>query len=110
MEYNVLYHSYDFLKTCTHALIINSPVKGLIITSIPSAKTILCTVMGMPWDFNQERMPILRKLMMEELINGSLVYVIIINTSKCNEIQQYQHLHLYCTYSLYLFYDMHTFQ
>ena len=29
MEYNVLYQSYDFLKTCTLALIINSPVKGL---------------------------------------------------------------------------------
>ena len=25
----VLYQSYDFLKTCTLALIINSPVKGL---------------------------------------------------------------------------------
>ena len=29
MKYNVLYQSYDFLKTCTLALIINSPVKGL---------------------------------------------------------------------------------
>ena len=28
-SYNVLYQSYDFLKTCTLALIINSPaVKG----------------------------------------------------------------------------------
>ena len=29
MRYNVPYQSYDFLKTCTLALIINSPVKGL---------------------------------------------------------------------------------
>ena len=32
MEYNVTYRiSYDFLKTCTPALILNSPVKGLIL-------------------------------------------------------------------------------
>ena len=30
IEYNELYQSYDFLKTCTHALIINSTVKGLM--------------------------------------------------------------------------------
>ena len=41
MDYNVLYQSYDFLKTCTLALIINSPVKrliasnGLLLTVVP---------------------------------------------------------------------------
>ena len=29
MEYHVTYQSHDFLKTCTPALIMNSPVKGL---------------------------------------------------------------------------------
>ena len=65
------------------------------ITFIRSVRTILCKVMGMPLDFNQERMPILRKIMMEELSNGSLVYAkilmqdsIAISMHRCKNIFQ----------------------
>ena len=47
MKYNVLYQSYDFLKTCTLALIINSPVKGLkvdikLVTFIIQLQNLIC--------------------------------------------------------------------